>query len=550
MNITIIRLLALLCSFSALSIYAQVNFDIYPEEYQLFPRDKATNAGTLHVSGTVLEPGAQKIRLELSTAEGVIAIQEVGLFYGTYGAPFDMTMSIPSGRTNHELKAYLDNSEDPVNSIGHLVAGDVFVVNGQSNALAGFEILPSDRDSFLRGYREDTRWTTSTYAVAGAWMGRTALRVSMEQNVPIAILNFAVGGQGISFFAPKAEGGSGNFEEMFSMLAEAEVSENVRSFFWYQGEADGSQSYSYYKERLTNLLEDYREALGPIPVYGFQMRAYSCGGTEPFVMNAQRDLSDTLDYLTLLSTVNVPQKWDSCHFEDAEYQELGERMADLLRAKEYGENIAGVLSPELESAVRTTDSTITLRYDSDGVGMAYTGSPWKDFYVGREKVRASSGYIDGDRVVLGFPQSIATDSTLSYIVTVLTTTNDAIHNTRGVGAYTFANIPLQPASERDTVDTTVTTSSPPSPPSANANLELYPNPVAPGMDLTVELGDLSQAAPSERPLEAFFLTSIGQEVTRQSIRFSVSGKAQLTVPNQPGVYALRIGSASRFVVVE
>ena len=434
------------CAILASTANAQLSLIEFPTDRQLYGRVGDERIVDLPISGTVTSnTGITSLTAKLLVGTQVIDSDTRVLSFNGGQASFLLTLDLPVTRTNHSVELSNSSTNAVLATANFVVAGDVYVVNGQSNAEAGFFIDNSDRDPFLRGYNplsdfDDPGWSAIEDAACGQWMGRAANALSNEFDLPIGVFNFAEGGRRLTFFEPGDA--SRNFETSFELLREAGVRDKVKGFLWSQGEADGFvSSIKEYRASLTALFDTYLDSLALVDeVYLWQVRAFACSGQTPNVMEAQRRMNDALPYVTMLSTVNVEGLPDSCHFPYTNGREiLGNWMADLLRVKNYGATKTGFLSPTIDSARITGPQKITLFFDLKGANqLAVTGSPWVDFQLEGPDVRAIGGTITGNTVDLFFNQSVNGAEGVSYYSHV-GTANDYLHTNLGLGVITFFN---------------------------------------------------------------------------------------------------------------
>ncbi len=544
-------ILSLLASFGmALQVGAQVSFETFPQDYQLFARTKTasgklTGFGEAKIAGTIgAETEARVITAQLVVGNDVVSTDSATLDPANGTASFELTVAVPVTRTEHTLRVILDNDASlPVATARGIVAGDVYLVNGQSNAIGNYSLAKADRDSFLRGFVQEGGWTFAQFSNPGEWAGRAAAVISKRHDVPIAIFNFAVGAQAIEYFLPQRSGG-GNYEEAVNTLNASGVRDRVRFLLWFQGETDGWESpLDAYRSELNQLIDDYTEQFDIEHAYGIQTRTRSCGHPEPYVMEAQRQVAvDRADF-TLLASTNVEH--DSCHFSYEEgYRLIGDRLADAIGVERFGEDIAGIYGPQLDSANLTGARELTLYYRAEpGAALVATGNPFVEFRVeGVEGVPGGtvsprSGYVDDDRIVLGFDAEISTAQGVSYL-SHAGPAPDFVHNANGVGALTFFNVPLGVRLERVTPVEENFAETP-------SGWEAFPNPVRRGATLTVKL-------PRGLPLGAGLprvSAADGRTYSVDGVASGDGGYQLSTTELRAGCYYVRIGGqAIPFVV--
>ncbi len=432
------------CLLLSSTLHAQVSFTDFPDDYQLVPRLGDARSATYRVRGGVSAPALGK-RLSAKLFQGATLVDSSSqaLAYNNGTAAFDLAIEIPVTRANHTLEVSLDGTV--VGTADYLVAGDVYVVNGQSNALALLTPAVADRDSFLRGASYGTgAWALMQLSNSGVWMGRAARILSQTRDVPVAAFNFAVGGMPIEFFR-KGRTPRGNFEAALDTLRAYGVAGRVRALIWFQGEADvATYSAERYRRELSSLLDDYRADYGIPHFYGFQTRAISCGVERAGVMEGQRQLARERADFDLMSTLNATLSADECHFVSVGgYDVLGERMAALILYREgRAQSSPKVLAPAVDSARITGLREVTVWFDTHGAGLAATGNPYVEFRAnGATVLTPTGGRVSGDRLLLTFGQDVSAATGLTYL-SHGGPAPDYLQSAAGPGVITFDDLPF------------------------------------------------------------------------------------------------------------
>ena len=184
------------------------------------------------------------------------------LSYQNLIAPFSFDISINAELAKYRIKIYTEynGTINLVNDIDDIVAGDVFVIQGQSNAAAvmyngsassyqsdyirvysGGNISSSgllSNDSWYYGQGDGNENSSGN---TGQWGLVLAKKLVDEFNIPIAIFNGAHGGQPISFFQAPTDYSSStnsNYGRLYYRLNKTGLKNAVRGVLWSQGEAD------------------------------------------------------------------------------------------------------------------------------------------------------------------------------------------------------------------------------------------------------------------------------------------------------------------------
>ncbi len=267
-----------------------VEFDRIPRSLQLFARDENDSADVV-VSGTVLAQGYHEIHL-LVLKDGIPwAKRSAALEYDPPdGAPFNLTARIHAELSEYDIRVFVDNIV--VAARDSIVCGDVYLINGQSNATApDYDGLATYRNEWLRsfgtGYQSgpeveaDTTWglaqghTFEDHVAIGVWGLWLGDHLVETYGIPVAIINGARGGTPIVYFL-RNDSDPMDLDTIYGRLlwrtAEAEVQHDVKAIIWHQGESDSYSVWIYYMERFTRLWEAWQEDYGPLPkVYVFQI---------------------------------------------------------------------------------------------------------------------------------------------------------------------------------------------------------------------------------------------------------------------------------------
>ena len=327
-----------------------------PQDRQLVPRD-ANNRATVPVAGRMTDPRVKSVQLTV-TGNGETEV------YTSASRDFRFTPRIKAGLREYtfELKAL----GRVVARREGIVAGDVYVVHGQSNAEASMYngAASGEESPYLRSFGSpvsdpsisaaDRVWNYATGDVSrqsgsvGQWAIRMGRQLVDKYKVPIALINGAHGGQPISFFQrndANPDDITTNYGRLRQRLVAAGVIGHIRGVLWYQGESDNDNA-AVHVSGFTALLQDWRSDFGPMPkYYAYQVRTSPCGNsTSTNLREAQREMGDTLG-VTVLSTTGLSGH-DGCHYAYAGgYRDMGDHTYAVLARDLYSGPSAGVAPP-------------------------------------------------------------------------------------------------------------------------------------------------------------------------------------------------------------
>jgi hypothetical protein len=364
-----------------LTVYARpslVKLTEMPQDLKLIPRD-SDNGANPAVAGQVTATGVDHVELRV-TGNGATQT-----FTAPAAAPFRFTPRILAGRWDYtfELRAVGSGIDRVVAKRTGIVAGDVYVVQGQSNAEAAKRSGDAnvEESQYLRSFGSsnadptisgaDRVWHYATGDVtqqsgsSGQWAIRMGRRLVDTYGVPVALFNGSHGGKPISFFQRNDTTPNDlttNYGRLRSRLQASGVLSKVKGVLWYQGEQD-SDNASAHIAGFTSLLADWRTEMTTAKYFAYQVRTSPCNDTTTVnLREAQRKLGDTQD-VTILST-NGLSGHDGCHYAYAGgYREMGDHTFAVVARDLYGGPSAGVAPPN-PSSVTKSGATLTVKLRS------------------------------------------------------------------------------------------------------------------------------------------------------------------------------------------
>lgn len=452
------------------SITNQILFTNFPTSMQLCVREKDQDFAIVKITGKVANSSNyDKVRLTVSSVENGM---EYSLYYNlnTVGdsASFDFSYNLPANLINHKFTFYglIGLAETKEMEVNKVVAGDVIIINGQSNAQAQLSPMPEDIVEFTRGYYNG-KWGISNQSFPGKWGGHLANKLSQDLGYPIAIMNFAYGGALLSYFLKNPDDpNSGNYGWMLSLMAEAGVS-NPSAVIWFQGESyyDVTTIESYKTEYLL-LHESWKQDLGVDNSLMFQIRFQGCANNSPITFEAQRQLAKENDDIFIMSTTSSDH--DSCHYHwENGYKVLAERMEALVLNKVYGWEInQDQYSANVDKVLLADPNTLKITFSPPGIPLAVIGYPSYDFKVEETGAHVINLDVNDDTLIVHLDSVLTLGQHFSYY-SHSGSFWDWITSTSGVGILEFYNQEIQ--------DIMVSNSQPQF---SNDELTILPNPIS------------------------------------------------------------------------
>ncbi|MEM6991296.1 MAG: PKD domain-containing protein [Myxococcota bacterium] len=442
-----------------------VVLDAQPLPSAVLPRDLETNVGTAHYAGTVNSTGYGFVMAEVLDGQTVVSSTAVALCDAAPVA-FELDVPIAAELTAHDVRLSLVIGETQTEfaTTTDLVAGDLYMIQGQSNAFASLfngDANPDNQGPFVRSFginsvdggttAADIAWRMAAGNGAGGpggvgqWPIRMAAVLAETHQVPVGLLNGSLGGQPIGYFQ-RDDGDpvnlATNYGRLLTRMRAAGVDGGLRAILWYQGESDGADFQTHH-DGFVALYEDWLEDYAGIErTYVTQVRA-GCGADLIALQDVQRRFADDYEAISVMSTTAL-NAHDGCHYgyEDG-YKVLGERYAAMLGRDLYGEDPNGDVDPPNPASARFenggTEVVITMR-DEDSM-LSFEDGAQADFRLeGAPGVTVLSGVAAGHEVTL----TLSGDGSAATGVTYLGRPGAGqwVTNDTGLGLLTFHSIPI------------------------------------------------------------------------------------------------------------
>ena len=446
-----------------------------PQDAQIYQRNVSTNRATVAIEGSVamaVTNAYVQLQIRVSNEQALVNTVTLPLSYIAGKADFSTTVQIPAVRSNHRLEFYglrPDNNQWILEkTIQKVLAGDIYIINGQSNAIAGASPMLEDVDEYTRSHTNIYGWGTLNNSFPGQWGARLAKRITIEQNIPVAIFNVAIGAEKLATYLKNtSDPYAGNYGGMLKRFEDAGLEKKARAAFWFQGEADSWEaSVASYMSDFNLLNNAWKADLNIEKTFLYQMRYQSCSSPFAFVLEAQRRLGNTPgNNIEVMSSTNADH--DFCHFSYINgYQTLGDRMYELVANRLYGKQNSNFQAPNISEALVSGTNELTLKFPNT-VGLQAIGNPWNAFTVKTKTgttLGVTSGTVSGNNILLSLNVEASNIDSVSYLAPP-GVISPCMTNTAGVGVLMFRSFPVTGG--------TVTPPPPPPPtPTPNTGLDL------------------------------------------------------------------------------
>jgi hypothetical protein len=436
-----------------------------PRPLHFFPRDRLTNKARVPISGEVIRPGVDEILVKVYRDNVLMTTVAQPATYNGAAAPFTIEAEIAAELANYDLELLVRSrgALESVRRFEDIVAGDVYLIQGQSNAVApAFNgSANANQSPFIRSFGTsdtsgaavlaDLSWHVAEGDVAyhaggiGQWGVRMSRLLTDTYRIPIAVLNGAELGKGIGWFqrndaAP--DDLNTNYGRLLFRAQSAGVAGAVRAILWFQGESDGKAA-KVHENGFLALYDDWKADYPNLEkIYVNQIRT-GCGNPGIELLDRQRRLADSREDIAVMSTTGLDGH-DGCHFAFTNgYEELGERLFRLAARNLYGAASApNVIPPNIDRAYLSNASKneITLVMRDPGDALRWDNGSESYFRIEGSTVSVTSGRIDGNKIVLTLSGSGAGATGVSYLGH--SGPGPWVANANGIGLLAFYNMPI------------------------------------------------------------------------------------------------------------
>ena len=438
--------------------FGDVTLSSIPQRLHFYPRNQDTDSCAFAVEGETLGV-ATEARVTVTQDDLPFAVVTAD------DAHFSVPVTIDAGLNLYDVTvAWGDDSGwwRPVATVEDVVCGDVFLIDGQSNAVAidyhnentadlqGSTFVrsygSSITDSSLvadRSFGEAVAEAGYTHGAIGQWGLVLANAVKDAQELPILVINGAYGGTRVDQHQ-RNDGDHDDVNTIYGRLLwraeQAGVADSVRAIFWHQGESDGSQAYATHLDLWTAMYDDWLDDYPNVEgVFPFQVRA-GCGNPT-WNRNIHREMPGLLPkVIGNMSTTGV-NGHDNCHFYSAAYVEWGERMARIVNRELYGTADArNIEAPNPEQATWETTTQLAIDYGATGGGLSLQSGAGAYFGLS-DGATISDVSVAGTTVIL----TTAAPSTATW-VSFVDVAGDIpwLVNDLGIGSFAYYQFPISP----------------------------------------------------------------------------------------------------------
>jgi autotransporter-associated beta strand protein len=448
-----------------------------PVTGQFYARNPNTNQGTLYYNGSQSGTPTSVFLKVYTTQTGS------DVLYATHTQPlvagkFAFTAPIAPGLVNYKVVygTTTGGVDTIVNTVSDLVCGDAYIFEGQSNAWAT-DSLPTDvtANPWIRTYGHTTAtWgraarNGSDYTV-GYFAYDLALSLTTQHNMPICIINGAVGGTRVDEHQanPADHTVAGSSYSIYATLLNrvlgAKLTHGIRGVFWHQGENNsgsaaptGDYDYKSYQQYFVDMSAAWKQDypnLGRYIVFQVMPGPCSMGPVGDQLRDVQRTLPLLYSNMDILNTLAIPG-YIGCHFTAAGYENVADRTLPVANHRYYGiVPPAPVTAPILKRAyfTSTARTAIALVFDQ---AVSWNSFSTVNYYVDNVGGKVTSGSASGNVVTLQLNSAAANTATLDYLNDnnwyFGESTSTLLYGANAIPALTFADVAIEPSSQTQTI---------------------------------------------------------------------------------------------------
>ncbi len=467
-----------------LSLISQVSFDKIPLNKQLVARDTITNIGIVIFEGFVDNTSTPYESIEVNVFRNGIAYgtsYTQSLNYSGNLAPFAFNVTIDAELAQYSFDIFgiIGGSATqivlPSGTGNDIVAGDVYIIEGQSNAEAMMyeDSANANQSDFIRVYASGTLNTQTLLSQdawyygngdvpagatgnTGQWGLKFASSIIDKYQIPVAIFNGATGNQAISYFERPVDyqiSLDSNYGKLFYRLQETGLEESVRAIIWSQGENDArpdintsTQEYiDAFNSLKTSWISDYPNVK---MVYIFQTKSGCGAGADNNILKikeAQRLLAEVDTSIQIIQTTGLSYAaGEECHFKFiGGYEIFGIRIFNLVDRYFYG----GIYDSDIETPM-VVDAYLQdltkLVLETDAISLANNTISTSVFALENSGgVSISSVDVLNNLIIFQLSGNPGSSTTISYLgLNNGQNSNNLITNTQNIEIVCFDKIPF------------------------------------------------------------------------------------------------------------
>ena len=445
-----------------------------PVDNQFYARDQS-NTAELHCNGILNEP-ADHVFLNVYANDKKIATEKQK---GKLGKAYRLMARLKAGLITYrvEFGVVRDGVAMVRYTADNIVCGDAYIIEGQSNALATDtrETSPPETSQWIRSYgKPNTRgnqteeadvdlWCLPVWkarngekAELGYWGMELAKRLVKSQQIPVCIINGAVGGTRIDQHQRNDDDPtdlSTIYGRLLWRVRQAKLTHGIRAVLWHQGEndqgaagPDGGYGWETYPRYFIKMSAAWKRDFPNVEqYYVFQIWPNACSmgnGNGDMLREVQRTLPKLYSRMSILSTLGITPP-GGCHYPLSGWAEFAKMIEPVIERDLYGKEVSqAVTAPNLVHASlgESEQNTVVLEFDQPVV---WSDDLVDEFYLDGEPRRVASGKAVGKTLTLKLKES-RNVKRITYLKEQSWSQDKLLKGRNGIAALTFCNVSLSP----------------------------------------------------------------------------------------------------------
>ena len=370
-----------------------------------------------------------------------------------------------------EFGTIIEGKEKLVHTVGNLVCGDAYIIQGQSNAVATDfgKDAPAFRSEWIRTFGSTSGnakgfagWGNAVHRnrdgeklQIGYWGMELGRRLVENHKIPVCLINGAVGGTRIDQHQRNAadpEDMTTIYGRLLWRVRQAKLTHGIRGVLWHQGENDqgadgptGGYGWERYRQYFIDLAAAWKEDYPNIQhYYVFQIWPKSCAmginGSDNRLREVQRTLPTAFSNLHVMSTLGIEPP-GGCHFPAAGYAEFARLICPLVERDNYAKkSTTSVTPPNLTRAyfASAKRDEIVLEFDQP---VKWDNALAGQFSLDGKKGKVASGSVAGNGLTL----KLTTDSaakTITYLDSAAWSQKALLVGENSIAALSFCEVPI------------------------------------------------------------------------------------------------------------
>lgn len=366
-------------------VYSVV-FNNLPNDSQIYQRNE-NNEAIVKISGIIEVKDWSYMSVVVTRNTTRYKYERSNFQYNNGTGTFTLNPTIKAELADYNFDIYACKGVDSILMVSrkNVAAGEVFLINGQSNGAAyNVNYFPYDFTNkycrtfglpqFGKEYTEaDTLWAQSDYSV-GTW-GLELQRFLLEKyQMPSCIINGSVHGTQINLHQ-RNEYEPTNIHSIYGRLLyraqKAKVDKNFRALFFWQGENDIAENEpQYWPDKFDKLFSSWRQDYSNLnKFYIFQINSiaykkYGSGTLRDYQRKIQKKYAP---YIESIASVGN-NGYDGAHYTNEGYIQFANEIFRRLERDFYGVKFTeNVSSPDIKKIFYTSDkkNEIALVFEED-----------------------------------------------------------------------------------------------------------------------------------------------------------------------------------------